>query len=88
MSRKAGTLHDTALPTQLAAIDDYLKINVRTAVEIGTTLRDRRSSDYPLAALQQLTRNAIMHRTYEGTSTPVRVTWYSDRVEIYSPGGP
>lgn len=22
------------------------------------------------------------------TSTPVRVTWYSDRVEIYSPGGP
>lgn len=59
---------DTALPIQLAAIDDYLKINVRTAVEIGTTLRDRRSSDYPLAALQQLTRNAVMHRTYEGTS--------------------
>jgi ATP-dependent DNA helicase RecG len=43
---------DTALPIQLAAIDDYLKLNVRTAVEIGTTLRDRRSSDYPLAAIR------------------------------------
>ena len=32
-------------------------------------------------------RNAIMHRTYEGTKTPVRIYWFSDRVEIYSPGG-
>jgi ATP-dependent DNA helicase RecG len=29
-----------------------------------------------------------MHRSYEHTNAPVRVTWYSDRVEIISPGGP
>lgn len=29
-----------------------------------------------------------MHRTYEGTHAPVRITWYDDRVEIISPGGP
>jgi ATP-dependent DNA helicase RecG len=29
-----------------------------------------------------------MHRTYEGTNAPVRVTWFSDRIEILSPGGP
>lgn len=40
------------------------------------------------AAIQQLFRNAIMHRTYEHDNTPVRVTWYSDRMEIISPGGP
>ena len=28
-----------------------------------------------------------MHRSYEGTNTPVRVYWYADRVEIASPGG-
>jgi ATP-dependent DNA helicase RecG len=39
-------------------------------------------------ALQQLTRNAILHRTYEGTNAPARVTWYDDRIEITSPGGP
>jgi ATP-dependent DNA helicase RecG len=47
-----------------------------------------RSSPYPLSALQQLTRNAVMHRTYEGTNAPVRVYWFDDRIEITNPGGP
>ncbi len=51
-------------------------------------LRDVRRPNYPLAALQQLTRNAILHRSYEGIGSPVRLTWYDDRVEIFSPGGP
>ena len=29
-----------------------------------------------------------MHRTYEGTNALVRITWFSDRIEILSPGGP
>ena len=45
-------------------------------------------SNYPLAALQQLTRNAVMHRTYENTNAPIRVYWFNDRIEIHSPGGP
>lgn len=28
-----------------------------------------------------------MHRSYEHTNAPVRVYWFSDRIEIYSPGG-
>ena len=28
-----------------------------------------------------------MHRTYEATNAPVRVSWFSDRIEIISPGG-
>ncbi len=47
-----------------------------------------RRPDYPVVALQQLARNAVMHRTYEGTYAPVRITWFSDRVEIQNPGGP
>lgn len=79
---------NSALPTLLRGLDELLRLNIRTAVTIGDDVTDTRQSDYPLAALQQLTRNAIMHRNYEGTATPVRITWYSDRVEIYSPGGP
>lgn len=78
----------SALPVLMREIDDYLRISIRTAVNIGTGLRDQRSYDYPLAALQQIVRNAVLHRTYESTSSPVRVTWYSDRIEIHSPGGP
>jgi ATP-dependent DNA helicase RecG len=30
--------------------------------------------------------NAVLHRTYE-SNTPIRFYWFSDRVEIQSPGG-
>jgi len=33
-------------------------------------------------------RNAYMHRSYEATNAPVRVYWFSDRIEIHNPGGP
>jgi ATP-dependent DNA helicase RecG len=29
-----------------------------------------------------------LHRTYEGTNAPVRITWFNDRIEIQNPGGP
>jgi ATP-dependent DNA helicase RecG len=29
-----------------------------------------------------------MHRTYEATHAPVRVHWFTDRIEVLSPGGP
>jgi ATP-dependent DNA helicase RecG len=79
---------DGPLPTMLRDLDELLRLNIRTAVHIGDSLQDSRRSDYPLAALQQLTRNAVLHRSYEATASPVRLTWYRDRVEIYSPGGP
>jgi predicted HTH transcriptional regulator len=37
---------------------------------------------------QQLFRNAILHRQYEGTNAPVRVYVFDDRIEISNPGGP
>lgn len=47
----------------------------------------REQSDYPLATLEQLVRNALLHRSYDGSTMPVKVYWYSDRVEIINPGG-
>ncbi|MDR2119130.1 MAG: putative DNA binding domain-containing protein [Tannerellaceae bacterium] len=40
---------------------------------------------YPVRALQEALINAVVHRDYE-ISEPVRVTVFSDRIEIYSPG--
>ena len=75
------------VPDQLRRIDELMDTAIAAAVDMGPATH-RRSADYPLGALQQLVRNAVMHRTYEGTASPVRVTWYADRVEILSPGGP
>ena len=60
-------------------------INVQTDITSGPV--EERRPNYPLVALQQLARNAVMHRSYERTNTPVRIHWYEDRVEIRSPGG-
>ena len=36
--------------------------------------------------MQQITRNAVMHRAYEATNAPVHVCWFDDRIEVISPG--
>jgi ATP-dependent DNA helicase RecG len=52
----------------------------------GEGFRDRVAPDYPEWALRELLHNAVMHRNYE-SNTPVRFYWFSDRIEIYNPGG-
>ncbi len=76
-----------AISDQIRRLDDKLIAHNRVAVDILSGPVEKRTSLYPIEALQQITRNAIMHRTYEGTNAPVRVTWFNDRIEISSPGG-
>jgi ATP-dependent DNA helicase RecG len=79
---------DGSLSTTLRRLDDKLKAHISIAVDITSSNTERKTSSYPLSALQQLTRNAVMHRSYEGTNAPIRVYWFNDRIEIHSPGGP
>ena len=81
-------LIDGDLGQVLRRIDE--KINAHNCSEVDITSADRevRTVPYPRVALQQLIRNAVMHRTYENTNAPVRVTWFDDRIEIMNPGGP
>lgn len=68
-----------------------LDLLTRTWNKIKTDLSGpvrRDFSDYPEIAIRQLLRNALMHRSYEMTNSPVRLSWYDDRIEILSPGGP
>ena len=79
----AGSLAD-----QLRRLNEKLDSHNRVALDITSALIERRDLTYPLAAIRQLTSNAVMHRTYEATNAPVRVHWFNDRIEILSPGGP
>ena len=76
-----------AIPDQVRRLDDKLMAHNRIAVDITSGSIEKRTALYPIEAVQQITRNAIMHRTYEATNAPVRVYWYNDRIEIVSPGG-
>jgi len=75
------------IPDLLRRLDDKLTAHNRIAVDFTTSVVEQRMELYPLAALQQITRNAVMHRTYEVTHAPIRVSWFNDRIEVLSPGG-
>ena len=52
----------------------------------GEGFRDQPRPDYPEWALRELFHNAVIHRDYQ-SNTPIRFYWFSDRIEIQSPGG-
>ena len=76
-----------AIPDLLRRLDDKLAAHNRTAVDFTTSVIEHRTELYPIQALQQIARNAVMHRTYEATNMPIRVYWFNDRIEVISPGG-
>jgi len=78
----AGRLEDV-----LSSLSRLLEINISSLIDVVSGPREQRFPDYPIEALRQLAYNAVMHRNYEGTNAPSRVYWFSDRVEIESPGG-
>ena len=79
---------DGPLGQIISRLDQKLEAHIQTAVDLTSGPLEIRKPDYPLVAIQQFARNAIMHRTYESTNAPVRITWFKDRIEIQNPGGP
>ncbi len=79
---------DGTIPEMLSRLDDKLRSHNLRRVDIATHDVERRVDSYPMTALRELARNALIHRDYETTNAPVRVTWFDDRIEIQNPGGP
>ncbi len=77
-----------AVPNVLRRIDEKLRAHNLIAIDFTSAPVERSNELYPVPAIQQIVRNAVMHRTYEATNSPVRVNWFSDRIEVTSPGGP
>src|SRR5262249_16469820 len=79
---------DGPLVEALRELDGKLASHNRTSIDLTSGEVERRTADYPLPALHQLVRNAVMHRAYEGTHAAIRVVWFDDRIEVSNPGGP
>jgi|SRR5487761_22249 len=76
------------LPEMLRLLDETLQANISVSSNVLEQNKEIRYPDYPLGALQQIIRNAILHRLYESTNAPVRISWFDNRIEILNPGGP
>lgn len=61
-------------------------LNIESTIAIDKDSENANQSKYPKIALKEAVVNAIVHRDYE-IDQPVRIEVYSDRIEIYSPGG-
>jgi ATP-dependent DNA helicase RecG len=79
---------DGPIPRLIEQLDDVLKAHNSVSTDLTSAPTEVNAPEYPIVALQQIARNAVMHRVYEGTNTPIRITWFRDRIEISSPGGP
>jgi ATP-dependent DNA helicase RecG len=79
---------DGAIPELIEQVDDVLKANNSVSSDFTSASTEIETPEYPMVALQQIVRNAVMHRNYEGTGAPIRITWFNDRIEVNSPGGP
>ena len=78
----------SAVGDVLRRLDEKLRAHNRSAVDLVSSPTERRTELYPVPAVQQITRNAVMHRAYEAANAPVHVRWFDDRIEVISPGGP
>lgn len=63
-------------------------MRVKTVIDKNTGVR-RDIPEYPITAIRELLLNALMHRDYSvhTEGTPIQICFFSDRLEIHSPGG-
>ncbi len=70
----------------LREIDTRIRVNIETTFVSVSALQEKTVSTYPVEAVRELMMNSILHRDYL-SNTPVKLYWFSDRIEIHNPGG-
>ncbi len=75
------------LLTVLKELGQVISVHNATVPRAETALREKQVAPYPNIALREFLMNAVMHRWYEESTAPIRFYWFSDHVEIQSPGG-
>lgn len=72
--------------TLLRELESIIRIQIERRPVKESLLRENTLETFPEIAVRELLMNAVLHRSYEST-TPLRFYWFSDRIEISSPGG-
>lgn len=75
-----------------AMVDDaitFCKRNMKVQTVIDSNTGKRRDrTEYPIEAIREAVLNALIHRDYSHLTegTPVQINFFTDRLEIHSPG--
>ncbi len=78
------------LPQMLSEAISFCKRNMKIRTIIDPQTGERMDkTEYPLEAIREAVLNALIHRDYSHFTegTPVQICFFTDRLEIHSPGG-
>ncbi len=75
-----------SLPQQLRQAELFLRENMRSVVRL-VGLAHQETSEYPFEAVRELLVNAVAHRDYNLQGDVIHLNYFSDRIEVQSPGG-
>lgn len=78
------------LPEMLSEAISFCKRNMKTRTIICHETGERIDKlEYPIEAVREAILNALIHRDYSyyTEGTPIQINFFTDRMEIHSPGG-
>ena len=75
------------LLTLLRELDGFIPMHNQAVLVEESGLKERLETPYPTVAIREILMNAVMHRSYDGSTAPIRFYWFCDHIEIQSPGG-
>ena len=78
------------LPDMLSEALGFCKRNMKVKTIIDPDTAERADiPEYPIDAIRETVLNALIHRDYSHFTegTPIQIDFFSDRLEIHSPGG-
>lgn len=73
------------IPDLIDRAAEFITLHTRIGARISG-FRRKDLPEYPLEALREAVVNAAVHRDYSRVGETVRIFYYSDRVEVHSPG--
>jgi len=94
IERKSGAAHNVVkdesfsdpLPRLIQRLQDFMRSQLREFTFMGPDGKFAQEPEYPEEAWREAVINALVHRSYSLTNTPVLVEMYDDRLEVTSPG--
>lgn len=78
------------LPAMLSEALSFCKRNMKVRTIIDPESGERMDkTEYPIEAIREVILNALIHRDYSHFTegTPVQIDFFTDRMEVHSPGG-
>jgi ATP-dependent DNA helicase RecG len=77
-------IRDT-LPEQIRRAENFVVARMRKSARLNRLEREEKL-EYPRAAIREVIVNAVAHRDYSIRGDDIRISMFTDRIEVYSPG--